>query len=300
MVDIKLFDIKNGVTEFQHFSVALEKELQILIEQNMPTFFGVTFLESEYQITNGRIDSLGIDENNCPVIFEYKRSVNENVINQGLFYLDWLLDHKGDFEMLALKHLGQEAAEKIDWSIPCVMCIANDFTKYDEHAVNQMQRNIKLVRYKKFGKDLILFEYLNAPKVKSLIDTTLSSTQRDSKQGSDKTFLEQYSLAPEKLQKIYQTIRDFILSFGDDITENQLKLYVAFKKVKNFICAEIYSRKILLHVKVDPATVNLEPDFIRDVTSIGHFGTGNLQIIIKNETDFEQSKDVILRAYNEN
>ena len=48
------------------------------------------FLASEYSTGarhGGRIDSLGIDENSSPVIFEYKRAVNENVINQGLFYL---------------------------------------------------------------------------------------------------------------------------------------------------------------------------------------------------------------------
>ena len=55
----------------------------------METLFGVRFLKSEYIITAGRMDSIGIDENNSPVIFEYKRSINENVINQGLFYLDW-------------------------------------------------------------------------------------------------------------------------------------------------------------------------------------------------------------------
>lgn len=93
MADIKLFNIKGKVEELTSNQVTLEKELQQLLEENMNTFFGVTFLKSEYRITNGRMDSIGIDENNCPVIFEYKRSVNENVINQGLLYLDWLLDH---------------------------------------------------------------------------------------------------------------------------------------------------------------------------------------------------------------
>ena len=82
MADIKLYSIKTSVSEIQASSVQLERELQVLIEKNMETFFGVTFLRSEYSITNGRIDSIGIDENNCPVIFEYKRSVNENAINQ--------------------------------------------------------------------------------------------------------------------------------------------------------------------------------------------------------------------------
>ena len=40
------------------------------------------------------MDCIGIDENHYPVIFEYKRSMNENVINQGQFYLNWLLDLK--------------------------------------------------------------------------------------------------------------------------------------------------------------------------------------------------------------
>ena len=118
MSDIKLFSINGKVQQLNSSEVLLEKELQNLIEQNMETFFGIRFLESEYAITNGRMDSIGIDENNCPVIFEYKRSSNENVINQGLFYLDWLLDHKADFKLLVLEKLGIEMAEKIDWSIP--------------------------------------------------------------------------------------------------------------------------------------------------------------------------------------
>ena len=98
MADFKLFSLKHGVAELPPSQVALERELQTLLEQNMTTFFGVTFLKSEYKITNGRMDSIGIDENNCPVIFEYKRSMNENVINQGLFYLDWLLESQGRFQ----------------------------------------------------------------------------------------------------------------------------------------------------------------------------------------------------------
>ena len=121
MADIKLFSIKGKVKELNSNQVPLEKELQQLLEQNMSTFFGVTFLKSEYRITNGRMDSIGIDENNCPVIFEYKRSVNENVINQGLFYLDWLLDHKADFKLLVMDTLGSEKADEIDWSMPCVI-----------------------------------------------------------------------------------------------------------------------------------------------------------------------------------
>ncbi len=298
MPDIHLFSLENGVKEIMSQSVTLERELQLLIEANMPAFFGVTFLKSEYAITNGRIDSLGLDENNCPVIFEYKRSVNENVINQGLFYLDWLLDHKADFKLLVMEVLGLEKANSIDWSVPCVICIANDFTRYDEHAVNQMQRNIKLVKYRFYGKGLILFEHLNAPVAKPVMDATTQAAS--SKTGTDKTFLQQYAGAPEKLQNLYDSIKGYILSLGDDITENQLKLYVAFRKVKNIVCAEIYQSKILLHLRLNPDEIVLENGFTRDMRNIGFFGTGDLQITVKCVEDFERAKPLLDRAYNEN
>ena len=143
MADTKLFNIKGTVKEYQSGTVTLEKELQTVIENNMNLFFGVTFLASEYRTTSakqpsscpdrkGRMDSIGIDENNCPVIFEYKRSVKENVINQGLFYLNWLLDHKDSFKVLVIEKLGMKAASNVDWTMPRVICVAGDFTKYDE------------------------------------------------------------------------------------------------------------------------------------------------------------------------
>lgn len=300
MADIKLFSLKGQVKELNSNQVPLEKELQQLLEQNMSTFFGVTFLKSEYRITNGRMDSIGIDENNCPVIFEYKRSVNENVINQGLFYLDWLLDHKADFKLLVMDTLGSEQADKIDCSMPCVICVANDFTKFDEHAVNQMQRNIKLVKYKKFGNDLISLEYLNAPQVQPIEFDDGFVKQTKKSNSKDKDFDQYFNEAGIKNQNLFYSVRDYILSLGDDVSENRLKLYVAFKKVRNIICAEVYRNNVCLHLRLNPDTVDLAQGFIEDVRNKGHWGTGDLRINLKSVEDFEKAKPLLDRAYNEN
>lgn len=163
MSEIKLFEVGTVVKERTSSTVVLEKQLQTTIEQNMETFFGVRFLKSEYMITSGKNGQHRKLTKTQSGVFEYKRSTSENVINQGLFYLDWLLDHKADFKLLVIEKFGMEVANQIDWSVPCVICIANDFTRYDVHAVNQMQRNIKLVKYRKYGEDLLLFEHLNTP-----------------------------------------------------------------------------------------------------------------------------------------
>lgn len=78
MSDLKLFKLAaNQVTELTVSSMALEKSLQTLIEKHLDTFLGVTFLASEYSTgpkTEGRMDTLGIDENGAPVIIEYKKT----------------------------------------------------------------------------------------------------------------------------------------------------------------------------------------------------------------------------------
>ena len=76
--------------------------------------------------------------------------------------MDWLLDHKAEFVLLAMKQLGADAEQKIDWDGTRLICIAADFTKYDEHAVQQINRNIELIRYLRFGEDLLLLEQVNA------------------------------------------------------------------------------------------------------------------------------------------
>ena len=297
MAEIKLFSTNEGVKECTSSEVVLEKELQTLIEQNMEIFFGVRFLKSEYAVTNGRMDSIGIDENNSPVIFEYKRSQNENVINQGLFYLDWLLDHKADFKLLVIDELGMEAADNIDWSVPCVICVAHDFTKYDMHAVNQMQRNIKLVSYRRYDNGMLLLEHLNTPNVKPIMEN--AGAENGTKNSTQKTHLEKLATISENMKNLYYSICDFIESLGDDIASNQLKLYLAYKKVQNMVCIEIYNKQIILFLKLNPETVELENGFTRDMRSIGHYGTGDLQITIKNAADFEKAKPLLQKAYNE-
>lgn len=316
MSDIKLFRYATeSATELTGKSVAIEKTLQKLIESQMETFLGVRFLATEYSTGNkyrGRIDSLGLDENGCPVIVEYKRHSNENVINQGLFYLDWLLDHKAEFRLLVMDVLGSEEAGSIEWSGTRLLCIAADFTRYDEHAVAQINRNIELIRYKLFGDDLLLLELVNGASAAST--QSAAETADDAAGGKParmpaastlamKTHADQIATASPELLALFEQTRSFILAQGDDIIEKPLKLYVAFRRLKNFVCMSLISKvdpHVFLILKLDPATVQLEEGFSRDVSKIGHWGTGDLELTLRSPGDFERARVMIERAYIEN
>jgi RecB family endonuclease NucS len=97
---------KNHPDQTWHLSTGTS--LTKTFEQNLEDLLGVSFIASEVTTGDrqrGRIDTLGIDQDGNPTIVEYKKSAKDNVINQGLFYLDWLVDHKGDFTLLAQKNL---------------------------------------------------------------------------------------------------------------------------------------------------------------------------------------------------
>lgn len=298
MSDIKLFRIqKDKVEELKGTSVALEKSLQVLIDQNLLTLLGVRFVASEHSTGpkhGGRIDTIGLDENGCPVIIEYKRSTNENVINQGLYYLDWLLDHKAEFTLLAMKELGDAAANSILWNAPRLVCIASDFTKYDQYAVQQMAHNIELIRYRHYG-DLLLFELVNRTS-KEVGGGKVPGASSGST-GGDKTITEQLEQADQDVRDRFERIKAYLMALGDDVQMNTVKLYVAFKRIKNFACVTVTKKAITLYLKIDPDTVSLEKGFTRDVRDIGHWATGDLEITIQSDDDITKAEPLMDKAY---
>jgi predicted transport protein len=303
--DIKLFRLEsNGATELTPSSVVIEKSLQTLMERHLETFLGVTFLTSEHitgKVHGGRIDSLGIDENRSPVIIEYKRSLNENVINQGLFYLDWLLDHRAEFTLLAMKQLGAAIEGKIDWAGTRLICVAHDFTKYDEHAVSQIDRNVELIRYRTYGSEMLLLELVNAKTASvASIGGSLGGSSKAQGKVVYRTVSEYLDRSPQPLVDLYEGLKAFLVALGDDVQVNVTQQYFAFRRIKNFACVEVHptAKKLLVFVKVNPDSVSLEPGLTRDVRKIGHFGTGDLEITIDSDADFERAKPLLVQSYN--
>ncbi|SFU48928.1 DUF5655 domain-containing protein [Halomonas korlensis] len=299
MSDLKLFQSQgDALCELESTSAPLERALQTQFERNLEPLLGVRFLASEYTTSHGgRMDTLGIDENSYPVIIEYKRDRSENVINQGLFYLDWLMDHRGDFEILVRDRFGKEAAAQIEWSAPRLICIASDFNRYDEHAVKQMSRNITLVRYKRFGEALLLLERLTETSATPAPATDPVTGM--AKVNKYKTVSESMADADSELATLYADIENFLLGRGDDVTKKTLKNYFAFRRMKNFACVEVKPSigVVRVYLKINPDAIECKDGFARDVRMVGHFGTGDLEVTLKSHDDLERAKPLIVQSY---
>jgi len=321
MTDQKLFRLVNGqATSLKGIVEPLEKPIQRLLDKNLHAILGVHFLATEFttgKLHSGRIDSLGIDENGCPVILEYKARKDENVINQGLYYLNWLMDHQGDFRVLVDQRIQSgELPERfkgmaVDFKAARVVCVAGDFTKFDIHAVQQINRNIELIRFTRFGDELLFLELMNGEELSQPTQGTSNTAEPEIPGGGEplvgqqpntrkaKTVTQYLEQAPEDLKALFVTLRDYLHSMGDDVQEKANLDYIAFRRLKNFACVEVHSqpKRLLVFLKVDPTSMELEEGFTRDVRTIGHFGTGDLELSIRSAEDLEKAKPFILQSY---
>ncbi|MCX4393353.1 DUF5655 domain-containing protein [Streptomyces sp. NBC_01767] len=273
----------------------VEADVQSLIEAHMETMLGVRFLASEYVIDcvdGGRIDSLGIDENGAPVIVEYKRGTDAGVINQGLYYLSWLTRHRSAFDSLVRDRLGVPTAAQVLWSAPRLICVAGDFTRYDAHAVREHRRSIDLVRYRYYGSDHVSLE-------------TVVSVTGKSGVANRRTRRHAHMDAPQALQRqtgamaeLAVAADEMLRGLGDGITRVQRKQYAAYQRLRNFACViPPQQTKLLVYLKADPKSVDLTPGFTRDVTGLGHHGTGDLEVQLRTERDLERAQDLFRLSY---
>ncbi|WP_322509749.1 DUF5655 domain-containing protein [Anaerolinea sp.] len=308
-----LFEIKDRkLTGLSQTNFAFEKELQTLIERNLETVFNCRLIQSEFSTGvqhSGRIDTLALSEDNNPVIIEYKKIESSELINQSLYYLAWLKDHKGDFERAVQKAIRNSV--DVDWSEIRVICIAPNYKKYDLYAVQMMGANIELWTYHLFDNRLLYLE-----KVIQTGYTPLVSEERQAvingknpvmvaagkkaaltRATAVYTFEEHLEGKSDGIKELAFAIQEFITGLDSTIQEVPKKNYIAYKTSQNIVCMELQNQRILLYLKLNPKEISNPPKISRDMTGKGHYGSGDFEISVKSMEDFEVAKPYILMAY---
>ena len=140
-----------------------ERELQEFFEKHLRTLLGVEYLASDYS-TGGRhshrIDTLGIDGAGRPVVVEYKRRRDENVIGRGLDHVAWLDDHQAVFRGLVREKLGVAHLTGVDFGTPRLLCVARDFPRQDQIAAEDSPRRVELLRCRRYADAYVALEWV--------------------------------------------------------------------------------------------------------------------------------------------
>jgi len=308
-----LYKINNlNVAKLSISEIGKEKDIQRLFENNLLTILNVYFLASEYSTSfGGRMDTLGIDKNGAPVIIEYKRNQNNNVINQGLSYLKWLLDHKADFETLCKK---KNIDIKIDWNSPRVICVAESYNKFDLDSVEILPIKIELLRFRIYEDDILLVE-------SETQKTIRLSTSKIYQKGKNQKMVEagkkawqtrlqkDYSIeshlkmASKETKELFMQLKEKIVSLDEAIREEAKAKYIAYKLTTNFVDIVLEKNAIKAFLNVPSGKLNDSFGIARDLTkpkSIGHWGNGDYEVIVKNKEELDKLFKLIKQSYNYN
>ena len=195
----------------------VERDIQNIFEGSLHEILGVHFLASEYSTSfGGRMDTLGLDDEGNPCIIEYKKGQNENVINQGLSYLRWLLDHKDSFLALC-RDKGVEI--EVQWDAPRVICVAESYNRYDTDTADLLPIKIELLRYQLFENGMLTLDTESYQKVKIAGMPKLDTESKESVQPLQRTFtLEEHSAkGGPTVRKIFDDLRERILGLDQEM-----------------------------------------------------------------------------------
>ena len=293
---VKPMNIVNG-------KKVLERDVQRIFEGSLHEILGVHFLASEYATSfGGRMDTLGIDDEGNPCIIEYKKGQNENVINQGLSYLRWLLDHKDSFHVLC-QQKGVE--QEVQWDAPRVICVAESYNKFDTDTADLLPIKIELLRYQLFENGMLTLDTESYQKVKISGMPKLEAGNKESIEPLQQTFTLEEHIAKggPNSRKVFADLRERILGLDQEMQVESKKLYVAFKMTRNVVDVVVQKPKLWLFLNVKTGTLDDPEGLAQDLETpvkIGHWGNGDYRVEITSQTDLDYVMTLVKQSYEMN
>ncbi len=296
---------KNSLTPIKKLKFENEKELQNITEDNLEEIFGLKFIDSEFPISEFRLDTLAYNpETNAFVIIEYKNTKNFSVIDQGYSYLSTLLNNKADFVLKYNQHFNVNNDKKdFDFSQTRVIFVSPHFTNFQLKSVEFSDIPFDLFEVTKYDNDIISYEKVNktnsAASIKTFnkISSTKSNVNKEIKVWNEGNIIKN---KPEMIIDIYRELNERISLEFEDCEIFYTKLYFGFKiNKKIFVTGELVKSFLKLWININDSKLKDYNNIARDVHNIGHHGVGNYEVNLTPDSDLNYIMSLIKQAYDE-
>lgn len=272
----------------------LEKEIQTIFENNLYEFTGLELIKSEFTIKSNRIDTLAFDsESKAFVIIEYKRERNFSVIDQGVSYLNLMLEYKADFIVEYNESQTRNLKRQdIDWSQSRIIFVSPSFTDFQKQSTNFKDLGIELWEIKRYQGGIFsinpLLKTKSAPSIKqvrAIESENIEKIAKEIQQYDEDFHLDDKS---DDIKELYERFRDAILNLAPDLEINAKKLYIGFKKQKrNIVYIEVQKKILRLTLNAKIGLLDDPKILLRDVSNIGHWGVGDYQTDVSDTENLE-------------
>jgi predicted transport protein len=301
-----LFKIDNNerLENIKEQPFKLEKDIQSLTEKNLKSIFGLDFVKSEFSLNNFRIDTLAFDRDaGTFVIIEYKRDKNFSVIDQGYAYLSLMLNNKADF-ILEFNENSKETLKRndVDWSQSRVIFISPSFTTYQKEAINFKDLPIELWEIRLYDNQTVNYNQIKTSgaqesvKTISRQDEAIEKVTKEIKVYTEDEHLEK---GTEETKELYDTLKSAILNL-DELELKPKKKYIAFVSGSNVVDIHIQKNALKMWLNLQQGDLDDPKEIARDVSSVGHWGNGDYEIIMRTNEEMEYILSLIKQSLKKN
>lgn len=284
-------------------SFKLEKDIQKLFESNIEQITGFKFVKTEFSLKNVRFDTLAFDEESKSfVIIEYKRDRNYSVVDQGVSYLNLMLEYKADFIVEYNESCNKNLKrDDVDWSQSKVIFVAPSFTSFQKQSSNFKDLPIELWEIKQFENDIIVINPIkkssSAPSIKQVQsspnNTEISNVVKEIIVYDEDRFLQNKS---DDIIELYNIYKEAILNLSPDIEALPLKWVMMFKTDRKFAYIEIQKKNLKLWINLKKGQLDDSKGLARDVSSVGHAGNGDYELTITDTENLEYIMSLVKQA----
>lgn len=293
---------KKELSVLKEVSFKLEKDIQNLFEDNLKNMTDLKMIKSEFIIKSNRIDTLAFDEESKSfVIIEYKRNQNYSVVDQGVSYLNLMLEYKADF-IVEYNETQKENLKRsdVDWSQSKIIFVSPSFTDFQKQSSNFKDLAIELWEVKQFQNDVVVIN----PIKKSKSAPSIKQVQQDDESQINKivkeivVYDEEYHLKkyPQEVKELYETFKEAILNLDNAIEVIAKKKYIAFKKEKNIADVVTLKSGLKIFLNLKKGDLDDPKNIMRDVSNIGHWGNGDYEIAVSDTKNLEYIMSLLKQA----
>lgn len=294
---------KQTLTPLQEIPFKLEKEIQTLFEQNLEILTSLKMVKSEFTIKQSRIDTLAFDAgSNAFVIIEYKRGQNYSVVDQGVSYLNLMLEYKADF-IVEYNEANEQSLKRdeVDWSQSRIIFVSPSFTEFQKQSTNFKDLGIELWEIKRFENDLITVSQVkkskSAPSIKPMQkgdDSQISKLAKEIKVYAEEDHLKGKS---DEVTELYESFRNAIQNLGPDIEIKPQKMVIGFTyRGKIFADVLVLKSELKCWINLKWGVLDDPKQISRDVSNVGTWGNGDYEIRVSDTKNLEYIMSLVKQA----
>ena len=301
-----LFEIKKGkATKVNKKDFKDELELHALIDKNLEEIFNIRYIKDEHVTDkHGRIETLGLDERNCPVVIEYKKTMEKGQLTQANRYITWVRQNPDSFELLARKNI-KDLKGEIDFANPRILCFAQGYSIDDKCLA--LSLGAELWKYIYYENDTLVISKEEEPeqliKGKGATNFTIRKIKKEPR--PRKTIDEHLKGVAKELADMFEQFNDKVLDISSEIEQYTTASEILYKTSVNFVALAIQKKNKRLRLIL--RTID---DQIKDPNKLTekvpkHYGWGNMTRIVYIDTKAISKKytwddimDLVIQAYN--